>query len=221
MIRLQNVGRQFPTAAGAVAALSGIELHIGPGEGVAVVGRSGSGKTTLLHLLTGIDRPSSGHIEVAGKSLSALSEDDLAVWRRRSVGIVFQFFHLLPTLTALENVLLPMDLAEIGNLNERRTRAHLLLERLGIADQANKLPADLSGGQQQRAAIARALANDPPLIVADEPTGNLDTATAADVIRLLAALPQQGKTVVIVSHERDVSEYFTRIVTLQDGCIVP
>jgi putative ABC transport system ATP-binding protein len=219
VIRLQNVSRQFAMPAGAASALSAIDLHIAPGEGVAIVGRSGSGKTTLLNLLTGIDRPSSGTIEVAGRVLDAMSEDELAIWRRRSVGIVFQFFHLLPTLTVLENVLLPMDLATFGRSTERRSRAHDLLDQLGIADQAHKLPADLSGGQQQRAAIARALANDPPLIVADEPTGNLDTATADDVIRLLASLPRQGKTVVIVSHERDISKYFTRIVALQDGSI--
>jgi len=221
VIRLQNVARQFATPAGTVSALKGIDLHIAPGEGVAVVGRSGSGKTTLLNLLTGIDRPSSGEVEVAGRLLQAMSEDELAIWRRRSVGVVFQFFHLLPTLTVLENVLLPMDLATFSHFSDRRTRAHALLDNLGIADQAHKLPADLSGGQQQRAAIARALANDPPVIVADEPTGNLDTVTAEEVIRLLASLPQQGKTVVIVSHERDVSKYFTRIVTLEDGCLVP
>jgi putative ABC transport system ATP-binding protein len=184
------------------------------------VGRSGCGKTTLLHLLTGIDRPTSGTIEVAGRLLGSMSEDELAIWRRRSVGIVFQFFHLLPTLTVLENVLLPMDLATFGRSAERRCRAYGLLDQLGIADQANKLPADLSGGQQQRAAIARALANDPPLIVADEPTGNLDTATADEVMRLLASLTRQGKTVVIVSHERDVSQYFTRVVALHDGAII-
>lgn len=217
LIELDGVSKQYENAGEARPALLDVNLTVRTGECVAVVGRSGSGKTTLINLLTGIDSPSSGSIEVAGAQIHAMSQEQLALWRGRSVGIVFQFFQLLPTLTVAENVMLPMDFAGQGTASTRRRRALDLLERLGIADQASKLPADLSGGQQQRAAIARALANDPPIVVADEPTGNLDSATSDTVLGLLASLCCEGKTVLAVTHERDVSRFFTRTLSLRDG----
>ena len=219
LIHMHNVGRDYPSGQGRFAALSGVNLEIGAGECVAVVGKSGSGKTTLVNLLTGIDRPSSGAIHVADHVVHSMSQHALTAWRGRNVGVIFQFFQLLPTLTVAENVMLPMDFCATFARSLRHPRAMALLARLGIADQADKLPADLSGGQQQRAAIARALANDPPILVADEPTGNLDSATADEVMSLLAALAQEGKTVIIVTHERDFSRFFTRTITLRDGVV--
>ena len=220
LITLRGVSKHYPTPAGPFPALSDVDLEIGRGELVAVVGRSGSGKTTLLHLLAGIDRASSGTVRVAGTEIGALSESAVARWRGRHVGVVFQFFQLLPTLTVEENVVLPMELARRLRPRERRDRALELLAKVGIAEQATKLPATLSGGQQQRAAIARALANDPPLVVADEPTGNLDARTAADVWALFRALRDEGKTCVLVTHEPDVARIAPRTVTLADGRIV-
>jgi putative ABC transport system ATP-binding protein len=219
LVHLRGATRRHATAAGAFLALDRIVLDVHRGECVAVVGPSGSGKTTLAHLLTGIEQPSEGEVVVDGQLLHALSQDALAAWRGRRVGIVFQFFQLLPTLTIAENVMLPMDFCATFARRERRPRALALLERLRIADQADKLPAALSGGQQQRAAIARALANDPALIVADEPTGNLDSATALEVMGLLAALAGEGKTVIVVTHERELGRFFTRTVSLRDGAI--
>jgi putative ABC transport system ATP-binding protein len=220
VISLQQVSKQYAMPAGEFAALSDIDLEVGAGECVALVGKSGSGKSTLLNLIGGIDRPSSGSITVADTAIADLDETRLALWRGRTVGFVFQFFQLLPTLTVAENVMLPMDLRGAWPRRERRPRALALLERLRIADQADKLPAALSGGQQQRAAIARALANDPALIVADEPTGNLDSATALEVMGLLAALARDGKTVIVVTHERELGRFFTRTVTLRDGRVL-
>lgn len=217
LIELDGVSKQYENVGEARPALLDVSLTVRTGECVAVVGRSGSGKTTLINLLTGIDSPSSGSIEVAGAQIHAMSQEQLALWRGRFVGIVFQFFQLLPTLTVAENVMLPMDFAGRGTAGTRRRRALDLLERLGIADQACKLPADLSGGQQQRAAIARALVNDPPIVVADEPTGNLDSATSDAVMTLLASFCREGKTVLAVTHEQDVSRFFTRTITLRDG----
>lgn len=219
MISLSNVGRDYTVVSQRFAALSGVNLDIAAGECVAVVGKSGSGKTTLINLLAGIDSPSAGTIWVDGNAIHAMSQDALAAWRGRNVGVIFQFFQLLPTLTIVENVMLPMDFCAMYQRAERRPRAMALLQRLGIADQANKLPADLSGGQQQRAAIARALANDPPILVADEPTGNLDSTTADYVMALLAALAEEGKTVLVVTHERDFARFFTRTITLVDGAL--
>ncbi|MBA3367062.1 MAG: ABC transporter ATP-binding protein, partial [Geodermatophilaceae bacterium] len=181
---------------------------------------SGSGKTTLLNLLAGIDRPTSGIVRAANADLGSLSEDGLAAWRGRNVGLVFQFFQLLPTLTVIENVMLPMDFASKLPVGERRDRAQRLLERVGVADQANKVPVTLSGGQQQRAAIARALANDPPILLADEPTGNLDSTTADAVLELFANLHADGQTIVVVTHERDVRSIAGRQVTLMDGRVI-
>ncbi|MFC0135605.1 ABC transporter ATP-binding protein [Massilia eurypsychrophila] len=218
-IVLENIGRDYITGSRRFAALSGVSIDIGAGECVAVVGKSGSGKTTLTNLLTGIDSPSTGTIYIGGNPIHSMSQNALTAWRGRHVGVIFQFFQLLPTLTVAENVMLPMDFCATFARAERRPRAMALLERLGIADQADKLPADLSGGQQQRAAIARALANDPPILVADEPTGNLDSATADDVMSLLAALAKEGRTLIIVTHEHDFARFFTRTITLCDGII--
>jgi putative ABC transport system ATP-binding protein len=170
-------------------------------------------------MITGIDTPTSGEVFVAGTAVHAMDQEQLAVWRGRNVGVVFQFFQLLPTLTVAENIVLPMDFCNTFPVNERRVRAISLLEKVGIAEQADKLPADLSGGQQQRAAIARALANDPPLIVADEPTGNLDSHTSEAVMQLFEDLAAEGKTVLMVTHERDLSRFFTRSILLVDGVI--
>ena len=219
-IEVIDVVKAYPLSAGEVTAIDQLSLEITDGEFVAVVGRSGSGKTTLLNLLAGIDRPTSGTVRVAGADLGTLSESDLAAWRGRSVGLVFQFFQLLPTLTVVENVMLPMDFARTVPIGERRDRAKHLLERVGIADQADKLPATLSGGQQQRAAIARALANDPPILLADEPTGNLDSTTADAVLELFADLNADGQTIVVVTHERDIRSIVGREVTLIDGRVV-
>ena len=212
--------KTYPLGESEVVAVDNLSLDVAGGEFVAVVGRSGSGKTTLLNLLAGIDRPTSGSVRVEGVELGVLSESDLAVWRGERVGLVFQFFQLLPTLTVAENVMLPMDFADKIPAEERRGRAEDLLDRVGIGDQADKMPAALSGGQQQRAAIARALANDPPLLLADEPTGNLDSATADAVLKLFADLNSDGRTIVMVTHETDISSVARRKITLQDGRIV-
>jgi putative ABC transport system ATP-binding protein len=219
-IQLGDVVKTYPLSAGEVVAVDHLSLDIAEGEFVAVVGRSGSGKTTLLNLLAGIDRPTSGTVWVAGADLGSLSESGLAAWRGQRVGLVFQFFQLLPTLTVVENVMLPMDFVRKIPVGERRDRAQRLLERVGIEDQADKLPATLSGGQQQRAAIARALANDPPLLLADEPTGNLDSTTAEAVLELFADLNADGRTIVVVTHEREIRSIVGREVTLIDGHIV-
>jgi putative ABC transport system ATP-binding protein len=219
-VQVRDVVKTYPLGAGEVVAVDHLNLEIAQGEFVAIVGRSGSGKTTLLNLLAGIDRPTSGTVHAAGADLGSLSESGLAAWRGQNVGLVFQFFQLLPTLTVAENVMLPMDFAKTIPVAERRHAAQFLLERVGIGDQADKLPATLSGGQQQRAAIARALANDPPLLLADEPTGNLDSATAEAVLALFADVHAEGRTIVVVTHERDIRSIVGREVTLQDGRIV-
>jgi putative ABC transport system ATP-binding protein len=219
-IQVSDAVKTYPLSAGEVVAVDHLSLEIAQGEFVAVVGRSGSGKTTLLNLLAGIDRPTSGMVQAAGADLGSLSESGLAAWRGRNVGLVFQFFQLLPTLTVIENVRLPMDFARKIPVGERRDRAQHLLDRVGIGDQADKLPATLSGGQQQRAAIARALANDPPLLLADEPTGNLDSITAGAVLELFADLNAEGRTIVVVTHEREIRSTAGRQVTLQDGRVV-
>ena len=219
-IQVSDVVKTYPLSAGEVVAVDHLSLDIAQGEFVAIVGRSGSGKTTLLNLLAGIDRPTSGTVRAAGAELGSLSESGLATWRGRNVGLVFQFFQLLPTLTVVENVLLPMDFAKTIPVAERRRRAQHLLERVGIGDQADKLPATLSGGQQQRAAVARALANDPPILLADEPTGNLDSTTALAVLKLFADLHADRRTIVVVTHERDIRSIAGRQVTLVDGRVV-
>ncbi len=220
LIEMNGVSKAYEVAAGEFLALKEVNMRVDKGEFVAVVGKSGSGKSTLINMITGIDNPTSGEVFVASTPVHTLNQEQLAIWRGKNVGIVFQFFQLLPTLTVAENVVLPMDFCNMYSPRERRERAIALLNKVGIAEQADKLPAALSGGEQQRAAIARALANDPPLLVADEPTGNLDSHTSDAVIQLFANLVKEGKTVVMVTHERDLKQYFTRTITLSDGEVV-
>ena len=220
LLALAGVSKTYKTGAVEFTALKDVNLTLDQGEFVALLGKSGSGKSTLLNMLTGIDRPSSGSVMALGADLAQLSEDQLSLWRGQHVGIVFQFFQLIPTLSLLENIIMPMEFCGRYTPVQRQTRALVLLEQMGIAEQAHKLPLAVSGGQQQRAAIARALANDPPLLVADEPTGNLDSKTAESVIGLFGTLAQQGKTVLMVTHDDDLAQRASRIVTLKDGCIV-
>jgi putative ABC transport system ATP-binding protein len=219
LLELRHVSRVYSSAAGRCAALSDVSLEVSRGEFAAVVGESGSGKSTLLGLLAGIDRPTSGEILVDGVAVHALPERAMAAWRGRAIGIVFQFFQLLPTLTAAENVMLPMDFCGTWSTRERPNRARALLDQLGVAAQADKLPATLSGGQQQRVAIARALANDPAVLLADEPTGNLDSRTAESILELFAGLAREGRTVVMVTHHSGAMRWATRTITLVDGAV--
>jgi putative ABC transport system ATP-binding protein len=221
MISLQQVSKTYETPAGKYSALKNIDLEIRGGEFVGVVGKSGSGKSTLLNMVAGIDRPSTGSVAVAGTEIHALSENRLAIWRGRNVGFVFQFFQLLPTLTAAENVMLPMDFSKTLPFRERRKRALALLDRVAVGAHADKLPATLSGGEQQRVAIARALANEPPLVLADEPTGNLDSVTAAAILDLFRAMANRGTTVVIATHEADIARVIDRRIEISDGKIQP
>lgn len=217
LIHFDNVSKIYCTSAGEFTALKDVDLEIQPGELVSIVGKSGSGKTTLINMLTGIDRPTRGEISVGGISVQALDEGERAIWRGKNIGIVFQFFQLLPTLTLHENVRLPMDFGDLLNQAKRDSRALELLELVGLADQATALPARLSGGQQQRAAIARALANDPPIIATDEPTGNLDSQSAEHVIALFERLVDAGKTILMVTHDDDLASRAPRVVRLADG----
>ena len=201
-------------------ALRGVDLSIGPGELVAIVGPSGSGKTTILNLVTGIDRPSAGTVTVDGRRIDAMSEEELAVWRGEHVGVVFQFFQLLPTLSALENAVLPLDFARRGSKRERFDTAKRNLGLVGLGDKFDHLPAELSGGEQQRVAIARALAADPKLIIGDEPTGNLDTGTAAEMFELLERLNEEGKTILYVTHDLELAHRADRVVAIRDGLVV-
>jgi putative ABC transport system ATP-binding protein len=220
MISLQHVSKTYETPAGKFAALKSIDLNIEAGQFVGIVGKSGSGKSTLLNMVAGIDRPSSGSVAVAGAEIHGLSENKLALWRGRNVGFVFQFFQLLPTLTAAENVMLPMDFAKTLPFRERRKRAIALLERVAVGAHADKLPATLSGGEQQRVAIARALANEPPLVLADEPTGNLDSVTATAILDLFRDMANQGTTVVIATHEASIARVIDRRIEISDGALV-
>ena len=219
MISLHDVTKTYETPAGKFSALKNIDLAIQPGQFVGVVGKSGSGKSTLLNMVAGIDRPSSGSIAVAGTAINKLPENKLAAWRGRNVGFVFQFFQLLPTLTAAENVMMPMDFSKSIPFRDRRKRALALLERVGVRPHADKLPATLSGGEQQRVAIARALANNPPLVLADEPTGNLDSVTATAILNLFRDMANQGTTVVIATHEADIARVIDRRIEISDGVI--
>jgi ABC-type lipoprotein export system ATPase subunit len=220
MIDLTHVVKTFETAAGQFRALDDVTVRVKVGELVAVVGKSGSGKSTMLNMIAGIDRPTSGDVVVAGTAVHAVSEGNLAAWRGRTLGIVFQFFQLMPTLNVLENVMLPMDFARSYPRDQRPRKARALLEQVGMVEHADKLPSALSGGEQQRVAIARALANDPPVLLADEPTGNLDTQTADAVLRLFVRLVRGGKTIVIVTHDSDIAARADRMVTLSDGHVV-
>jgi ABC-type lipoprotein export system ATPase subunit len=220
LIRLEDVVKRYETPAGSLTALRKFSLEVGRGEFVAVIGKSGSGKTTLVNMITGIDRPSSGGIWVDGTAVHELSEGATAQWRGRTVGVVFQFFQLLPSISLLDNVVLPMEFCRLWTPRERRERARDLLGRVGLEGKATKLPAAVSGGEQQRAAIARALATDPPLLVADEPTGNLDSANAASVIELFEQLVSGDKTIMIVTHDNDLAARATRTVVVADGVVV-
>jgi putative ABC transport system ATP-binding protein len=220
LIELSHVTKSFPVASGTFHALKDVNLKIESGQLIAITGKSGSGKSTLLNIITGIDKPSDGSVNINGVRVDKLSESELASWRGKNIGVVFQFFQLLPTLTILENIMLPMDFCNSYPKKERKERALALLDLVNIKEQADKFPSALSGGQQQRAAIARALANDPPLIVADEPTGNLDSQTATSVFDLLTKLTRAGKTVIVVTHERDFAEYFEKTISIADGVIM-
>jgi putative ABC transport system ATP-binding protein len=220
LIDLKGITKTYQTDAGPFQALKEVDLQVEAGEFVAIVGKSGSGKTTLINMITGLDRPTQGEIRVGGAAVERLSENQLAAWRGRTIGVVFQFFQLLPTLTALENVMLPMDFCATPAFSERRTRALELLSLMEIDQHASKLPAKLSGGQQQRVAIARALATDPPILAADEPTGNLDSKTAAAVFTLFERLTGLGKTVMMVTHDPDLARLAGRRIHIADGVIV-
>lgn len=217
IIKLDNIIKDYTTSETTFRALKGVSLDIKKGSFISVVGKSGSGKSTLMNMITGIDRPTDGLVYVNNILISGLKESSLAKWRGTNIGIVFQFFQLLPTLTILENILMAMDFAGTIQRAERKSRAIELLDMVGIADQANKFPSTLSGGQQQRAAIARALANDPPILIADEPTGNLDTHTADEIIDIFKTLKSQGKTVIIVSHDKDIAKHCDSTIYLRDG----
>jgi putative ABC transport system ATP-binding protein len=220
LIDIRAVEKAYQTPAGPFPALRGVDLQVDRGEFVAVIGKSGSGKSTLINMLTGIDRPTAGEVWVAGTNLGNMKEGKLAEWRGRNVGVVFQFFQLLPTLTNLENVMLPMDFCGVFSPREWPQRALQLLAEVGVEEHAGKLPTEISGGQQQRVAIARALATDPPIVVADEPTGNLDSKTAEAIFQLFERLVDQGKTFFIVTHDRDLAKRATRTIILADGEIV-
>ncbi len=214
---LQGVSKVFHSAGQDFTALKDIQIEIPSGEFVCVLGRSGSGKSTLMNMITGIDKPTAGEVIVHGVSVGGMSEDEMARWRGRNLGIVFQFYQLLPVFSLLENVMLPMQLAGKYEPLERVQRARMLLTQVGLADQADQRPDSVSGGEQQCAAVARALANDPPIIVADEPTGNLDSVSAGMVFEVFAALAQQGKTIIMVTHDDDLAAEAHRTLRLSDG----
>jgi putative ABC transport system ATP-binding protein len=220
LINLHRVVKTYNSLAGKVIALNGIDLQVFQGEFLVISGKSGSGKTTLINMIAGLDRSSAGELWVAGAPLHRLSPDKAAKWRGKTIGVVLQFFELLPTLTVLQNVMLPMDFAKRYSPREGRQRALYLLEQVEIAEHANKLPSALSGGQQQRVAIARAMANDPAILVADEPTGSLDSATAQAVIELFEDFAGRGGTILLASHDRDIARQGSRSITLSDGMII-
>jgi putative ABC transport system ATP-binding protein len=219
LIDLHKVTKEYKTEAGPFLALNDINLRVTESEFVAIVGKSGSGKTTLINMITGLDRPTEGKINVGGAEVEKLGENQLAEWRGRTIGVVFQFFQLLPTLTTIENVMLPMDFCGTPSFGERRQRAMELLTLMEIEGHAHKLPSALSGGQQQRVAIARALATDPPILAADEPTGNLDSKTATSVFALFERLVNLGKTVLMVTHDPDLAARASRQLHIADGVI--
>jgi putative ABC transport system ATP-binding protein len=219
IVQVRSVVKSFPVGDGEITILKGISFEVKDGEFMSIVGPSGNGKSTLLNMITGIDRPTAGEVIVTGREIHNMTENQLATWRGEHVGIIFQFFQMLPALSLLQNIILPMDFANKYSPKERRERAMHLLEIVGLADQAQKLPSMVSGGQQQRAAIARALANDPPLLVGDEPTGNLDSRTAGDVFDLFSNLVEQGKTMLMVTHDKELARRVPRVVEIVDGKI--
>ncbi len=218
-INIRNLFKIYQTPAGPLSVLRGINLDIAKGDFVALVGPSGSGKTTLLNMLTGIDTPTEGDITVGGINITRAKPHKLTKWRARNVGIVFQFFQLLPTISVADNVIAPMDFANVWKSGERRDHALQLLEYFGIRDQANKTPTMLSGGQQQRVALARALANNPPLVIGDEPTGNLDRMSARNVFNAFRRLSERGTTVIIVTHDRELVKEVPKVYEINDGLI--
>ena len=220
LVDLREVVKTYQGSAGIFTALKGVDLQVEPGAFVSIIGKSGSGKSTLINVITGIDRPTSGDVIVDRVHVHTLNEEQIAIWRGRSIGLIFQFFQLLPTLTAVENILLAMDYGRQYARLERPERAMSLLELVGMADQAHRLPNSLSGGQQQCVAIARALANDPVLLTADEPTGNLDSKSAEMVFHLFENLAQTGKTILMVTHDNDLAARAQRTIKLADGRIV-
>lgn len=218
-LAIKNLAKRYPPA-GSAPALAGLDLVVPKGQFVAVVGKSGSGKTTLFNLIAGLDRATEGSVAVDGVVISGMGEAALSKWRGRQVGLVFQFFQLLPTLSALDNVIAPMEFTGAIPAAERRARARELLKQLGLADHSEKRPAQLSGGQQQRVAIARALANNPALVMADEPTGNLDTASAEIVLRELRRVADAGRTVLMITHDSEAASIADRVVRLEDGRVI-
>lgn len=220
IIRMRGITKVFRTPAGEMTVLKGIDVDVAQGQFISVVGRSGSGKSTLVNMLTGIDHPTSGTVEVGGAQIHQMPESQMAVWRGKNLGIVFQFYQLLPMLTLVENVMLPMDFCNMFPPAHREERALALLERVGLEKMAYKLPGAVSGGQQQSAAVARALANDPPVLIADEPTGNLDSRTAANVMELFEEMTAQGKTILMVTHDRSLAMRTSRILLISDGELV-
>src|SRR5574339_585780 len=220
MIDLRQVDKYYQSAAGDYHALKSVDLEISAGEFVSIIGKSGSGKSTLLNMVTGIDRPTSGEVYFNGTAVHEMGENRLARWRGKNLGVVFQFFQLLPTISVIENIMLPMDFCHMYSMRQREKRALELLEMVELAEHAYKLPTALSGGQQQRVAIARALANDPPIVIADEPTGNLDSKTADSVFELFTNLVAQGKTIIIVTHDSGLAKQTHRTALITDGEIV-
>ncbi len=221
LIELRQTIKTYKSAAGSFTALKGVDLNVNEGEFVAVIGKSGSGKSTLINMITGIDRPTSGQVLVGDTAVHTLNEGQMAEWRGRNLGVIFQFFQLLPTLTVIENVMLPMDFCDMYTRRERHERAMYLLDLVEMTEHANKLPSATSGGQQQRVAIARALANDPPILVADEPTGNLDSKTANAIFQLFTDLvKKEDKTILMVTHDADLATRVTRTIVIADGEIV-
>jgi putative ABC transport system ATP-binding protein len=218
-LQLSNLVKVYPSAQGGVTALKGVSAEVGRGEFVGVLGRSGAGKSTLINMLTGVDKLNEGEIWMEGTPVHALNEDQVAFWRGRKVGVIYQSFELMPSLSLLDNVMLPMDFCDLYRRGESRERAMDLLRQVELQDHALKLPSAISGGQQQRVAIARALANDPPLIIADEPTGSLDSATAEIIIELFEGLVKEGKTIIMATHDHSMDERFTHTITLDDGIL--
>jgi len=217
LIELRKVVKTYETAAGKFTVLKSVDVTVDKGEFVAVIGKSGSGKSTLVNMITGIDRPTSGEVLVGDSAVHTFSESQMAVWRGKNLGIIFQFFQLLPTLSLIENIMLPMDFCNMFTPGERRKRAMDLLEQVDMTEHAHKLPSAVSGGQAQRVAIARALANDPPILIADEPTGSLDSKTASAVFELFEKMIDQGKTIVMVTHDNDLARRASRAIIVVDG----
>ncbi|MBE0697971.1 MAG: ABC transporter ATP-binding protein [Anaerolineaceae bacterium] len=221
LIEMRGVVKEYPTATEPFRALKGIDLTIYPGEFVAVVGKSGAGKTTLMNMLTGVDHLTAGEVWIDGTPVHGLSENQLALWRGKKLGIIYQSFYLMPTLSLLHNVMLPMDFNGLFHPRRSVQRGRDLLRQMELEDHAGKLPSAISGGQQQRVAIARAMANDPPIIIADEPTGRLDSTTAETIFRVFQALVDQGKTIVMVTHDQGLAQQVSRTIHLVDGQIAP